>query len=687
MARTARTESEKVLFDCEAAIKSHTDDLDRAFKIWEAYYAVGGKQWPEEMRQELRNQQRHPWQFDVLGPKVEILAGSLAAEIPDIDWMPIENASGQAIEAVREKYYSEKELFNYDDVLLYTIRDGCVHSGWCQLRESRRYSDTGNISLERCRPGYIIADPYWVTDNDRDLECIYKIAYLLPEQIANLYPKQTDAIKRAIQERKRKGLYQQDDFKTQSRDEQQRKYMSEVGDQFRVIEKFYTKTINAERLVGMRHDEITGQNAFVPFPVTKDKAMLQQFAEINNISWDDVMTSEYREKKQYVKTVTDLDDTVFLEDGETREQVNGLSFFHFTCMRYNGHDKGIAESIYDTQRVINEKESYILEYIAKAGGGSEMWNEELFKNEEQKKRFVKNKNKFGHVEFGDLDAVRTAKIESTPQQIPSAVFQEIQRMYEAILPIVSRVGEAMSGQTGSEDTGVLYERKYQVNRIANVILDKYVKQLINNIGEAYYYQFQVTHGDVEQEVKRRAGGSITINKKEIVGNQKMVINDVSSLPRTKIVVTESKSNPIYQLRKKMEVETILRSIPPTDTLRMQTALNMYFENMALNDQTKSQVEVVNALELKKAMLQYAVEIATLETQIKGTALQSKQITMQMAQIENAMMPQQQMQSEPSVEPEVNQPQPSQQQQGEAPRPPGDLEGRAMEDLPREAAMV
>lgn len=668
MVDTSVSEAKRIIMDCDTAIRAKQADIERAYEIWDAYFAIQGSSWDKRKRDMLREQDRHPWHFDVLGTKVETLAGSLVADLPDMDWQPVNMGRMQTIEAVREKYYLDKELFNYhDEALLFTIRDGCVHSGWCQLKESTRFTNTGNIALERCRPGYVIPDPFWVTDSDRDLEVLYKIGYYLPEKMMEIWAKKSDIIDAAVKKRHDSGNRYGTDMKTESRDDQQRQFKSEVADQFRVIEKFYTKENRAERLLGRKYDN--GQLSTIPFPVTKDRAFLQQFAEANNIGWDDVSVSEYREKRQYIKTVTDLDGEIFLEDGETREQVNGLSFFHYTCQRFSGHDKGIAEAILDTQRVIDEKESYLLEYMAKAGGGSEVWNEDLFKNEDKKKSFMKNKNKFGHTEFADLDNVKTPRLDVPPAQVPSAVFEEIRRMYEITVPMVSRVSDAMSAISGSEDSGVLFERKYQMNRIANILYDKYVKLLINNIGEAYYYQFQITYGDVEQEVKTRIGGSITINQKDAATGR--ITNDVSSLPRAQLIVTESKANPIYQLRKKAEVAEIIRSIPPNDELRLQEVLNMYMENMTLSDEQTAEIEMINELKLQSAIMGEYAKMAGYDATIKQNQVMSLQMQAQLQGAAPGAQPQPQVSNAvkmPQPPQAPTQAQPARQQQNQ-PRPP------------------
>jgi hypothetical protein len=59
---------------------------------------------------------------------------------------------------------------------------------------------------------------------------------------------------------------------------------------------------------------------------------------------------------------------------------------------------------------------------------------------------------------------------------------------------------------------------------------------------------------------------------------------------------------------------------------------MYFDNMSMSDESRAQQDVINELEMKKALLQYTAEISALETQIKGNKASGMQLSMQMAQM-------------------------------------------------------
>lgn len=617
----------QVRVECEAAIKAITHDLKRAFEIWDAYLAINGSQWTREKRAQLQEEDRYAWQFDVLTPKVDTLAGVLISELPDLDWYPIAGEPTAMTEAVREQYFDDKDLFNYEDAILHAVRDGCIHSGWLQMGVSKKYKKTGNIILMSCRPGYIIPDPYWKTDDDRDLQKLYKIGYYKPDDLAAKYQKQSDKILEAAAELEKRSSYFSQ-FSEQT-DDLQKQFKPQAADEYRVIEKHYIETKSKKRLIGAIQNK-DGQMSQVNFPITDDGEYLSKFAEINNIDWTDVNDVTYEDKIHKILTVTDLDPDIILEEGDSATQVHtGLPFFHFTCTRYNGHDKGIAESILDIQRVINEKESLLLEFIAKASGGSMLVNEDLFPDNNKKEEFRKGHNKAGRLHFVDLDGVEKTVVPIGPATVPAAIFNEIQRMYDQTLPLVSRVSDAMSAITETNESGVLFEKKYQMNRVANVILDKGIKRLQHNIGEAYFYQFQQVNSDIPMKVQS-INGEISLNEKHQVNGAEIIINSVSDMPRHKCVISESTKTPVFQLRKRMEIEGIIKNIPPNDNLRLQQALAIYFENTPMSDEDRAKMDEVNSLEMMKAKLQMFSEIANLEAQTLNAKMQSTQLQQMMS---------------------------------------------------------
>jgi hypothetical protein len=601
----------KVRKEAEDAIKSHQSGLRRCNEAWDAYLAVDGKQWKDDKRKVLSDESREARQYDIISAKAQILVGSIISELPDCDFVPIDCAKTTGTEAIKQTYYQDKGLHDHNTVFQETILSGVIHSGWMQMTESNKFFPKRTISLSHCRDGYVIPDPYWKTDNDRECKIIYKIAYLSAEQIARIYKAKGDEIKRAMEDRKMNGA----ENNPGNVDDQQRQYKEHVGDEWRVIEKHYLEEINDMRLVGMKQ----GMESWMPFPLTKDRALLEQYAAENGIDWTSVQEQPYYDCIHKVITITDLAPDLILEDAKSSVQVKGLPFFHFTCIRHNGQDKGIAECLLDIQRTINERESYVTDMIDKASGGSEIWNKGLFRDQTEKDSFRKTKNQHGKTFFADLDDVRNVKVEVTPAQVHPAVFQQLQFMWKEMMPIIGRVGDAMSAVSASEDSGVLFEKKYQMNRIANVIIDKFARNLVKNVGEAYFYQWQITYKGVEQKVSTRSGEEeLYLNKREMIGDTPVVINSVEDTPRVQVQIIENQNSSTYQIRRRIEALEIIKILAETgDYLRLNEAYKQYFESLDVSDTKKGQYDKISQMEDMKVQLQFMSEVTDLAAKTKN----------------------------------------------------------------------
>lgn len=626
--------SAKVRRECEDAVVAMAGDISRANRAWEVYLAVNGSQYDEKKRKVFKEEDRKPWQFDFASAKIDTLAGTIIAELPDPDWAPIMGDRTRAIDAIKESYYSDKELFNYSMVLLETIRDGCVHNGWCQIGESRKYHPIGNISLQRVRPGYLIKDPYWLTSDDRDQMRCYKLGWFDAEMLKQVWSAQSDAINVALYELK-SGRRQAppDDII-----EQQRKREPHVGDEWQVIENHYLEVKKTARLIGLRNgaDMLSDRLFWIPFPVSEDRDYLESFATENDIDWETVREVPYEERIHKVRTVTDLDPNIVLEDAVSRVQCNGLPFLHFTTTRVDGRDKGVMETIMDLQEMFNERMSHVHELVAKASGGSEIWNEDLFRDPQQKQRFIKNRNKPGHTEFAPLDDVKVAKAEVGHIQVNPAIFQQVSVLYNELLPLVSRVSDTMSAMSGSEDTGVLFERKYQMNRIANILFDKFAKQLINNLGECYFYQWQVTYADAERVITTRKGDEIVINRVEDRGGVPVMINSVAHVPRCRVIVSENTSSPTFQMNTRMQIREIIKTIPENDYLRLNQVLSAYFNALNLSEKDKAMMEMVSEMNNMKAQVQFMTEMSGMKAQMANNEVMIAQADRMMQQIQGMM---------------------------------------------------
>jgi len=405
----------------DRAVEVQRDDFDRGAKAWRRYFPINYGKWDPAALKVLQEEYRHPVQFDIASPKVDTLAGSLVADLPDPTWVPVQGEKSIASEAIAEMYYTERDLYNYDDAFLKVFRDGLVHCGDLAIVEDYKYH-TPHIKLSRIIHGFLVWDPYWLTDDDRDAEVCYHIAYMTADKLARKYSHRTDEILREAREyRKDKTNYPMDPSEVQKN-----RSMGRVGDEFQVIEKHYVEHIKTTRLMGRQE----GKQQWIPFPIQKEQAYLMRFAEMNNIDWTTVIEDTYEDRISYVTTVCrELQNAEIQHQAKNKVQVNGLPFHHFTTRRHNGKNLGFMESLEGIEDTINKRESLVTEGISKANGGSILVNDALFPDPRKREAWAKNKNKPGHAEFAPLDDVQNIMQHLVPTTQSGAISEQISRMY------------------------------------------------------------------------------------------------------------------------------------------------------------------------------------------------------------------------------------------------------------------
>jgi hypothetical protein len=119
------------------AVTVSEKDLSDSYKCWRAYFAVDGGQWPEEDLTNLRREDRHPYTFDVVGPKLDTLAGTIVSDLPDQSWRPVANKRTTETDAIETTYDRDKEVCNWETNIAQIVRDGLVHGAWAKLGETK----------------------------------------------------------------------------------------------------------------------------------------------------------------------------------------------------------------------------------------------------------------------------------------------------------------------------------------------------------------------------------------------------------------------------------------------------------------------------------------------------------------------------------------------------------------------
>jgi len=607
----------------------------REYRNRRAYFGIDAGQWRTTDVNELNNQDRDPDQFNIIQRRVDILLGNEMTQVWDFDWEPVEGQPTSGTEAIKETYYSDKEQMNYDVAIDQTLKDGIITSGACEMNISKKYNPAGNINLERLLPGYYIWDPYWISDDDNDCERFMKIGYFSALQIKRIWNKSTPRIEAEIQKILRnQGEYVEKNLENMADIIDERR-----GHLFKVLEYSYLKHINEDKLFGWVFNE-NGFASLVPFPDTKDESEIRNFAEYNKIDWRNTFVTKQKRRILKVCAVCNelVESGVLVDNVDDEVQINRINKFHFAYNRENGIDKGVVDDLYDLQKNINRRESKETNILESSTGGGKLINKNIFNTEGQRTRFMDEGTSPTYREFIDGDELAKgvpAVIDLHSANFPGQIL-DIPRLYQ-LADILTPVTTAQTGSTEAANaTGVLYERQLAVSRIGQLPLDRRIRKLMNDLGEAYFYQWQITYDGVPRQFKTRDGKhSAFLN--EIVydgeGN-KGYQNRPKYTPRCRVIVTESPKSESWQMRRRAFWADMLKFIPPNYTAHISFVMSSLFKTMDLSDKEKAQLEMFQKVQGMKDLMTTMTEMANLtagKEQANLAALQAQMMIQQMIQ--------------------------------------------------------
>ncbi len=623
-------EASVVIAEFDRTYEAQKPDLDEGFAAHRRYFPIDYGKWDPENVKIMEEEGRHPLQIDIASPRIDTLAGSIVSDLPDPSWIPVRGQRSQLTEAVALKYFSDKDISNYDDVYMKVFIDGLVHAGDLIVTEAWK-DGVPYIRFERVIHGFLIWDPYWITDDDRDAEVYYRVAHMNPVRLKNKYGETCPELEQAIEEWRRDRSRVSNNVDK----DKQKPELGKVGDELQVIEKHWIEEIHTKRLVGRR----TEDNFFMPFPIKKSREYLQAFAQVNGIDWETVEETPYDDKVEYVSTVVRDLRLPVQSKVKGKIQVRGLSAHHFTPRRWMNRNMGIMASIADVEDTINKRESHITDIIGKTTGGAELVNEKAFPDEASFKKYMKNKNRNGYIQRAPLDdIVNDVFIKSNPNVNTAVLQNQVDRMLTQYLPLVSRVSESLTSMSDSNEPGILFERKFQTNMIANTALNRNIRQFLNNVWESYFFQYSITYGNIPfLDVPERGSEKTAIVLNQRVGSE--VFNWVGDTPRCRVVVAENMKSQTYQMRWRSiwaeSMDVLSKTVQVTGGITIPyllLSIKNFFGTIEVKEEDKGAVKIMDDMTMMIARLKLVAEASTNQTKIGQDTLTNAQIDMQLQQI-------------------------------------------------------
>lgn len=628
----------KIYNEFLSAYRADEQNRKRSYRNWQQYFAIEKTQWPEISRMKLIEQNRHASQYNIIGPKVDSLVGSLMQEQFDLDWKPIEGARNSLTEAVKSSYYADKEICNYDKNFEAVIRDAMIYMGVLKVCMSDRHNPLRNIAMRRVEPGYVIFDNTWVSDDDDECEKAWEVFHLSALEIAEKYNIMTPQLDQEIKIQKKSGIT----FEANYTDPNQIVMESKRGHLHRVIEHHYIKKIKTTRVIGQRMDS----ERWIPFPITEDKAKLEKYMVDNNIDPMTMMDSPYTDRIHKIETIApEIIEEKILEKGVSRVQTRRLPYIQLTANRAFGQNKGIVDDLYDIQQTINKRESKLTDIISTATGGGKLVNKDLFDTPEKRERFRQKANDPSYVEFVDGDEMTKERaIQYINQaQYPSQIIEQLTRMYD-IVDRVSKVPAALEAVSeNANESGILFERKVQVARINTITLMNRIRDFYKKSAEAYYWQWQTAYNGPERMMSTADGKHMAILNRRVFNKEdgKIYIqNRPDQIPRCHVIATESKSSPNKVIRDRAIYSELYNLSTQTNPEYASFFFELILNTMDLDDDKKNRLNEISQLQQIRDKMRITTEMSNLAATASQSELVGLQTQLGIQQLMQQIQPQQ-----------------------------------------------
>lgn len=598
---------QKVEFEWRAAFNAYKSQFERCERNWKAYSGKDGGAWDDKDLDRLNKEDRIATVFNITRPKVDAFTGSQLADLWDFDWVPIEGPRNALTEKVKDSYYIDKEMMNYDYHISETLLDGNVFAGEIKMEMTSPHEGLPRIKFCHKQQPFVLRDPYWISRDDSDCESLWDVYHLSPVQLYNIFHPKGQIVRDALRRYKLMGGDWRDE--EQIFDQAARELK---GHMLRVIEHHWLEIQHTTRAVGRQ----LGNYRLIPFPLTEDKAKLRAFKEANNIDPLSIFEMPIRRRVHKVTTVCpSLLRDALLENGYSNVQCGRLPYFQYSPARIGGRNLGIVDYIYDVQQTIDKREAKLTDLIETSQGGGKMVNADAFRDPEDVRRFQKDGNDPSAIFMMNGEEMRTSRLIEyvNSNQYPAQIVNQLERMY-SLADRVSSVPLAMESMTQSaSEPAALYDRKLQVLRIATMLITKRVQKFMSDMAEAYLLQWQRAYTGVRREYTSRDGKRQVILNNRVVKDGKIMVENVPMLaPRCSVFVTESEQSLNRMTSNRILYEALINKVAQSHPELATLMIHAYLRTMPMDDKMKSKMEWVERLQTVRDLSKIKSDIAQLD---------------------------------------------------------------------------
>lgn len=607
-------------------------DIERYIRNARMYWHIDFGQWPQYAIDKLRGQGRRPPTFPIIPDKVETLVGSFLSNGFDMKFEPMDGKIDSLTMKIQDMWFSDKYNLDWESSEISCLLNSNIMVGYERMKITDAVDAFGNIGWETINPRHTFVDPGWKTDYTRDLKNYFVFDIKTASQIISDYPNSSEALKTLKEQEERDGIDYGYNYGAVPRhltiDEK-------WGSGHKVIEFHHVE----ETEVRWEYDKINQcyfpETGFKP-GTDEDRQAKVEYIQMMGIGPLDIVELKKKKKEKRIEAICpDIDHKLFLVRGKDLIQTNNVNLYPLG-IRFNGQYQGTVDRLYDIQLAINKGEMNIQDIQLRSAKGAFLLDRALTGGDPELEKAIEDKwNDSAARIWVDEDTLSKGNmIVPIPSAPPTSDnFNQAERMY-GMADKFSKVPAAQDARTeSSQESGKLFKYKFEAGMVQQKYLLKFYERHKRDKAEAYLFQAKITYAGTPRTFGK-AGGKETfsINQPaiELSSQKPIVLDDISKLPRMKVIIIPSRSgiNMRTEIREQsLEYSGMLND--PQDRILKLIFIGEAFNTGEFNDEAKEEVrQAIDMLKMEAALMT-AGNIQDAKNRLTGATAQAQAMMKQL----------------------------------------------------------
>lgn len=618
----------------EEARNARARERQREFENLKMYAGTDNSAWPDELQRFMFDENRgtnfgnftHLGSYNFIKTKINGIAGSLSRNPFDASYVADDSEQAMMTMALQQIYMSDKELMDWDTNFLQAYVLGLIYQSVIRMYPKTDFpaNPMGNWALECMPPGSCILSPAWKTGRSKDLADIWTLTWQTVEEIKEKYSVKKSLIEQEQWLRENFGDSYESDTVDWNKD-----IPTVHGNRYLVVQH---NTLKREKI----KREIDPETGITFWEWMTDEQKTRMAVE-NNIDVENIKEMELYDNVEYIYTwAPGLSTSFSLLDTKAEFQLGRLKYFPWSVEWSNGVPLPMLDQLRDAQIEINKRVATISlaaessvtsgDYIDEAVFGSDQQKIEDYKNNKGNPRYT------AVLKAGSSRAFPNGLGQLNRANVPPDLFGITNMMIDLMDRLVPQPAASEGRSERSGESGILYAQKIEVAKTMQTTMLAGIRQLMNEIGEAYFFGAKQLYSKGRRTFTNAKGTSkIVINDEQYnpITGETEILNDFSALSRHRVVISEAAAGVNNRLSQRELNATLMQTFQHLPLVSLDMAAKL-IKSLDMDD-----------MEKEAALEDIELERERLKTQTIAAIEQAK-VQMQQAQCMQAPPQQPQM---------------------------------------------